>query len=203
MINIDGWIVQEAEKGTLTLEDDEDAISAMLHYFYHFDYVSDGSLKKGLLPVILDIRVFVIADKYMVYPLRDIAFGNIRTRLASEWDSEAFPTAIKEVYALDPVYEDFLKPEIMSMIASRRELLAGREQYKAFHNLMRELNDFAADAAIAVAASGIAGVGKIYKCPSCKGVFSVQPKYSSIGCPNPMCYTAHPLDWWTKQEVKD
>lgn len=204
---------QEAKNNTITLssEDDEAAISSMINYLYHFDYSVDNS-QTAPPPLLQHIRIFTVADKYLIPSLRDMASEKIRARLATDWNTDTFAMAIREVYALDPVHKDMLMPGILGTVASHRELLvAGEGKYTAFRNTLRDLDGFAADALIAVAEAGpVKAPFKKYRCPGCKNTFSISIQPDELRCPfgkhcnasnGTIASTTRPVSWWSSYLV--
>ena len=173
----------------------------MIHYFYHCDYTRII----GPHAVAHDIRVFVIADKYFVLPLRDMALRNIQKVLEDNWNTNALPHAIREIYELDSAYGDVLKPEVMKVILHHKELITKPDKYKGFHAELRGSNDFAADAAIAVTAAlrnRSRGSPKAkYKCPVCLKFFVLPDGLSAICCPYSDCQNPSDPAWWEKHQL--
>ena len=126
------------------------AVAAMMFWFYHFKYDSK-SLDEGLSPVILDIRTFVIADKYFIAPLRENAFTGILKCLNLGWDKDTLPEAIDEIYSLEPTHKDMLKSAVTSILLAHPELLRDRQKYAKFHEVFDKPSGFSQDVAIAYA----------------------------------------------------
>lgn len=180
--------MQEAQDNTITLSDDDDAgaISAMIHYLYHFGYKSDLS-ETAPSPVIQDIRLFVVADKYLIPPLREKALRNIQGCFKVEWHTDTFPSAIREIYGLAPMHKDMLKPEVIQTVTRFRELFPDQDgQYGAFQKLLQDLPDFAAEAAMAIARLPILRTAVqtyMFKCPTCDKKFCIAGNSSNFRCP--------------------
>jgi len=75
---------QEAKSGKVVLkEDDPHVVAAMLHYLYHLDYVDEGY--GDWAPMILDYKLYVMADKYQIEALQALAKDKFLKRVASQW----------------------------------------------------------------------------------------------------------------------
>lgn len=157
----------------------------MIHFLYHFDYQVDTS-EDAPMAILQDIRLFLAADKYLVQPLRKLALKNIRSRLRTEWNTEAFSAAIREIYTLFPTQKDMLKPEIIKILKRHRELLQNTDAiYGALESALRELGEFAADAAIALAEPMLGRYrAQAFKCPSCDTTFCVPIYKASFAAPS-------------------
>ena len=180
------------------MEDDEDAVAAMIHYFYHFDYENDQTDATAF-----DIAVLIVADKYMIPPLRRMASHEIAERLLKEWGKESsrpFAEAIQAIYSLDTPYKDMLKPSVMEVIKDHRALFRNSEKYAAFHDALRKVDGLGADVAVAIASdSRLPDKSSFLRCPqsNCATAFAVDVGRSeSICCPR--CGARKRLTdlWW-------
>ena len=89
----------------------------MLHYFYHFDY-ADEIEGGGMAPILLNMHVLSLADRYMVDSLQKLAMDKFTKRALEDWTSDAFGDALKEIY--DPKTEigklDVLKAMMLEVV---------------------------------------------------------------------------------------
>ncbi|KAI9828220.1 MAG: hypothetical protein M1819_006810 [Sarea resinae] len=89
-----------------------------------------------------DVRMFAIADKYLIPTLRDVVFRTIKARLDRKWKVHDFCSAVKEAYLL----RGSTIPELTEFIASnafrRRNKL---HEHQAFDELIAEVGLFARD----------------------------------------------------------
>lgn len=61
--------MQKKEKNEIKLDDDPQAIEAMLSYMYKLDYGDYSNSQEHVAAIVLDAKVFVVADKYFIKPL--------------------------------------------------------------------------------------------------------------------------------------
>jgi len=80
----------------------------MLCYFYKFDY-DDCAGPDDVEPIIRDVRMFAIADKYFIAPLKTLAAEKFAKRAELEWNTDHFANAIAEVCTIVPEHEDALR----------------------------------------------------------------------------------------------
>lgn len=190
--------------------DDPNAVSALMHYFYHFEYKSVFHAGPDVAPVSVDVRIYVIADKYFVRPLQEQAKANITARLRTQWATSLFSDAIVDIYSLDPAYRDELKGIILEQVKQHPELFNVPDKYPHFHDALREAKEFAADAASVLATAAncnwdlCPAVG--YKCPGCNSIIALSRKWPEVGnftisCPFG-CYVGLDLTFWGKHKVR-
>ena len=85
--------VQEAKEGKIDLKDENpEVVDVMLHYFYHFDYSDEK--EGGMAPILLDIYVFAMAEKYFVEPLQKLATEKFNARAYVYWRPNLLPSKI-------------------------------------------------------------------------------------------------------------
>ncbi|KGO37196.1 Uncharacterized protein PEX1_065780 [Penicillium expansum] len=91
----------ETADNTIQLNDDDPrAIEAMIHFMYGIDYDSSGNELGRISPMIFNVRLYQVADKYFVPRLKQRAkekFGQIARTC---WEMDDFPVAIAEAYHL-------------------------------------------------------------------------------------------------------
>jgi len=87
----------ETKTGRMSLhEEDPRAVEAMIQYLYTLEYISTTT---GLLSqIILDVRVYVLADKYLVPGLREWAAQSFNDNAFDLWFTPDFLAAVREVY---------------------------------------------------------------------------------------------------------
>lgn len=149
------------------------AIPAMIHYLYHFEYSCCLDESENAAPFVLQyFRVFIVADKYLLYPLREEALKDVRAMLRSEWRTESFPLAIRYIYSLDAAYKDTLKREILGVVAEHSDLLVD-DKFRAFQTTLADLEEFDGDVMAC----------KRFRCPGCTKVFSIAAGQTFFRCP--------------------
>ncbi|KAK4901663.1 hypothetical protein LTR27_001435 [Elasticomyces elasticus] len=100
--DLDGPI--EAETGVITLkEDDPSAVAAMLDYVYNFDYPDDANHDntESISPILFNLQVYVLADKYDIPHLGRIAESKFCQRANEDWKDAAFAEAAALVFIED------------------------------------------------------------------------------------------------------
>ncbi|KAK5679749.1 hypothetical protein LTS10_007697 [Elasticomyces elasticus] len=95
---------QEAQTGVITLkEDDPSAVAAMLDYVYNFDYPDDANHDntEPISPILFNLQVYVLADKYDIPYLGRIAESKFCQRATEDWKDAAFAEAAAFVFMED------------------------------------------------------------------------------------------------------
>lgn len=195
---------REGQEGTIHLNDDDPiVIESLIHYLYHFEYVEFAKERSGLDSISMDIKMFIVADKYFVASLRTIAARNFEKHAGAVWNTQAFFDGVKEVYGhFGEDGSNELKDAIISIVkAHTKELFSTENGYSCFLAVLGRSSGFGKDVAIALAVGFPSG--KCYKCPECKGVFSIHSDMRRLVCPNSTCQqAAENRAWWAKYEVK-
>lgn len=92
---------QESIQGFINLEEDEPSVvQAMLHYMYKSDYYDNHSRKPDdRSPLLFNLQVFVLADKYQVEGLKVAAAEKIQRILANgdSWTHVDFVPALRMI----------------------------------------------------------------------------------------------------------
>jgi hypothetical protein len=57
---------QTEEKNTIKLDDEPQVIESMLNYMYTSDYGDFSNSQEHVCALVLDVKVFVLADKYFI-----------------------------------------------------------------------------------------------------------------------------------------
>ena len=70
----------------------------MMHYFYHFDYDDEGH--GDLSPMVLNIKLFAMAQFYLADSLKTLAKDKLVTRVATQWEHSSFADAIKLAFSM-------------------------------------------------------------------------------------------------------
>lgn len=202
---------QEARERMIELADDEpQTVDAMISYLYTREYFH-GSFKDGVTPIVLDARVFTIADKYFIPKLKDLAATKFKKRAIAEWDSADFANAVEEIYLAGPAEDRRLHGIVLDVIQGHaKELSKVPETYQRFHGVLVSVGEFSADAFKALALGHTckekaAKKVNTYQCPACSTRFAVDLGPSYIGrnfsCPIG-CYGQQSTGWWASRTVK-
>lgn len=176
-------------------------VEGLLYYMYNFDYGDHGNSPDHVTALVLNVRMFALADKYLIESLKTLSADKFEARAAAEWQTPAFASAIAEVYGIIPDHETRLKRVVLHEVNKHKSELFGQSpDFKKFRKVMRDNAAFAADVAECLTADKHT-TAKTYKCPSQREVFSVDvPEGVRFGCPAG-CYTDQPLSWWQKYIV--
>lgn len=193
-----GGEFKEAKESKVDLKDDDpQAVEGLIHYCYNFDYPDHINGQAGVSPLVLDIRVFAIADKYFVEPLKQLAIKKFETRVKTEWDTAAFADAAGEVYQSTAQGPNPLKSIVVSTVKEHSTgLLDESKQDSQFLKILSTTTAFGADVSIALAKPSDTST-KLFKCPSCACVFHCESRLGKrFTCPN-SCYGFHDEQWWS------
>ncbi|GAD93082.1 BTB/POZ domain protein [Paecilomyces variotii No. 5] len=140
----------EAETGVITLSDDEpEIVDYLIHYFYHHTFddkdapphippheqrservrLFSGESKADKPVRIPDsLKVYAIADKYMVSTLRVLAHTRFEHWCAVNWHTESFLLCVREIYERKTGnYEDLHDSVLIPMVNKIEDLLHHRQ----------------------------------------------------------------------------
>ncbi|KXT07780.1 hypothetical protein AC579_4303 [Pseudocercospora musae] len=179
------------------LDDDPQVIEAMLYYLYNFDYGDFSNSPEHVSAIVMDVKMFIIADKYNIKTLMDLAAEKFEVRCREQWREAGFADAIKEVYTAVPGHDDRLKRTIIDIVQENAvQLFDGNNEVSPnFARTARELAEFSADMSKILAIEGT-GSMQTYKCPSGGEVFYMStPTPKNFGCPSG-CYGSQTQSWW-------
>ena len=115
-------------------DDDPEVVDVMLYYFYHFDY-DDAKEGSSVQPIILDLHLFVIADKYFIKPLQEMAKDKFLYRANSEWGSTAFADAVQDIYAMEAESATMLKWIVLDIVKEHAAELFGDKGCSYFQDI--------------------------------------------------------------------
>jgi len=170
----------------------------MLHYLYNFCYGGYDNKLGHVAPIVLDVRVFAIADKYLIGPLKELAVQKFTQRAEAEWESDDFVAAVTEVYTIIPEHDDALHRVVIVVVKEHAAALFAESRGGNFEKAMREANGLGHDIAKALAALKEEPGFKKYRCPSCDLNFAVSgAQCSTFACPRGCCGQYSPL-WWAR-----
>ncbi|KAK4561415.1 hypothetical protein LTR86_004732 [Recurvomyces mirabilis] len=158
-----------------------------------------------------NVRVFTIADKYFIEPLKVYAASKFQPRATGEWKSPEFAQAIEKLYTAGPPKDRSLRNMVLSVVRDNvDELYGNKDQYAAFHKIISSIGDFAADVAESLATVNILPKNlrqsQAYQCPSCSTEFVVklnaQKGQTSFDCLC-HCYNKQTPEWWNKHKLEE
>lgn len=140
---------------------------------YTFDYTGSGNNQERASPMILNVEVYSIADRYAIGALKSRAKEKFDKAVKTCWNMDDFAHAITEVYSSTPSTDRGLRDTVVEVARKNISTLLGKED---FRNVLEETVGFAADVIQLMEQSENASVVK-YHCPSCDGDWnaSLQP----------------------------
>jgi hypothetical protein len=200
---------QEAKEGKINLDNDEpEAVEAMLHYMYHGSYVDPGNAPQDIAPILLDVRMFIIADKYFIKPLKSVTRAKFAQHCADEWKSADFALAIREIYATELSDTSVKDIAIKTIREHTGEFFTDRDTYEGIHKAMRDIPAFGADVLGELAATKY-DFGNLLKwklkCPNCQSDFYVGvPAANSnfrFSCPKGDNIN-QTISWWSSYRIQ-
>ncbi|KAJ9194390.1 hypothetical protein DTO164E3_5368 [Paecilomyces variotii] len=175
---------KEAEENVVRLnEDDPRAVEAMVHFMYGFNYNNSGSEHGRVSPMLLNVKVYQVADKYDIPKLKAQAKENFTVAINKCWEMDDFPTAIEDAYSTTTSADRGLRDPLVSLSLEHIDILLDNEDFK---QALRNTLGFAADLVQRNAK------GKLYLCPCCTNEFYVGASSSFRYCP--LC-SLESTDW--------
>lgn len=178
---------------------------------YHFDYNEEHNIESGVAPLILDISMIALAEKYLVQPLVALAREKFTARVFTEWDSDAFAQAIGEIYTSENGSVAAMKSVMIDTVQQHAQELFTDDKYASFQHMVKDAGDFLFDFSKANAATTAAKRNKDfarndvtwYKCPgwACSrnvSIFAISntvAKSLRFSCPL-RCSVEQDQDFW-------
>ncbi|KAF2803436.1 uncharacterized protein BDZ99DRAFT_526784 [Mytilinidion resinicola] len=152
---------KESADGAIRLEgDDVSAVEAMPQFMYTVDYDASGSAKNSASPMVFNVKVYSIADKYDVPALKSQARQKFETTVETCWNMDDFPDAVAEVYNSTLSIDRGLRNVLVDAACKHISELLSKQR---FRDILGETVGFASDIAQLLAKGR-----KKYQCPSCK-----------------------------------
>ena len=133
------------------LDDDPDAVDAMISYFYRLDYgmgwidlsrigedkaaetatpkaAADSTLLSPARPILVaHARVYMLAKKYFITGLKALALRKFTTSVCNRFDPDDFLHAMQQVYLSTSDNKDGLRAVVVSTLYKHRYLLDQKE----------------------------------------------------------------------------
>ena len=167
----------------MKLEDDSaSAVHAMLQFMYTFDFDSSGNDLERMSPMLFDVEVYSLAEKYDVSPLKLLTQDKFRKAVETCWDMDDFAQTVVAVYSSTPSTDRGLRDTIAEVT---RDHIATLLEKCLFKEVLEVTAGFAADV-IQLMASGSAK--KKYRCPNCgsnwEAVIAPSTHYVCQNCRN-------------------
>jgi len=129
--------------------DDPRLVEALIRYCYGLGYGNRFIHGTDQASMLWDLRVCVIADKYLAASLMQTAWEVFSVRSEFRWDSPEFVEAVAEVYATT-IEGSALRKSIVRTVCNHTSLLDGNRSNTAFLKVLRETPDFGVDILIAM-----------------------------------------------------
>jgi speckle-type POZ protein len=171
--------IQESS-GTMTLKgDDEYAVAAMLKFMYTSDYDSNGRAESSSSPMVFNVEVYQIADKYLVPALKSLAERNCQETFGACWDADDFPDAIAQIYSLPDTSDQGLRAMVVEVVREHSKQLITKPK---FCDILKETTEFASDLATCMITESERDLVK-NRCTRCTQTFkATPPKRESYYC---------------------
>ncbi|KUL81280.1 hypothetical protein ZTR_10828, partial [Talaromyces verruculosus] len=135
----------EANENDIALQDDDPcAIQAMIHFMYGFDYDSSGSEHSRASPMLFNVKVYQIADKFVVPQLKQKAKEKFETIVQTCWKMDDFPVAIAEAYTCTPKTDRGLREPLVKISMDHMDELLKKD---AFVDVLENTIGFSSDLA--------------------------------------------------------
>lgn len=178
-------------------DDDPEAVVAMIHFMYGFDYEPISRERCQISPMPFHVSVYQVADKYDVPRLKEHARRKFASALKTCWTMDDFPATILDAYSTTLPTDRGLRDLIVSICLEYLDKLLKKDNFKA---ILEEAPGFAVD----LIQHRRYAESTSYNCPSCTGVWRIQlpnPRKTFEYCP--LCGT-HNKTWWryVKQDLK-
>ncbi|TRX89369.1 hypothetical protein FHL15_009806 [Xylaria flabelliformis] len=136
---------KESKDGkTVTLEEVEvDVVKAMIQFMYHFDY----NCPEGVSTLLFDVKVYSIADRYIIPSLKDYALAKVENAFDLSPDPAIFPTNLlltvsSEVYSSTPESDRGLRDVVAEAFHKNLNRL---ENSATFRTTLHEIPGLAVD----------------------------------------------------------
>ncbi|KAL4777963.1 hypothetical protein BJX76DRAFT_363185 [Aspergillus varians] len=158
-------------------EDDPRAIEAMIYFLYGFNYDSSGSDQGRTSPMLFNVKVYQIGDKYGVPKLKAEAKEKFSVAIKTCWEMDDFPIAIASAYSTTASTDRGLRDLLVSTSLEHINDLLKNDDFK---QTLRETLGFAADL---VQNQGHQVSTTTYHCPNCMNNWGIQSTINAQYCP--------------------
>ncbi|KAI6843921.1 hypothetical protein KC340_g412 [Hortaea werneckii] len=119
---------KETGKSRIEVHDDPEAFSVLVHYLYNFTLPESTSRDSRSKPAFA-VRLYAIADKYNVEPLRDMAAQRLRKTIEVH-AVPAFVEAIRMVDELTPPSDKTLWKIVVPFMTGNITFLLGQQDFR-------------------------------------------------------------------------
>ena len=114
----------------------------MLRFIYTFDYDNSGSDSERTSPILFNVEVYTIAEKYGVLLLKLQAKKKFEKAVKTCWDIDDISPAITEIYGSTPATDRGLRDAVVKI--SREHICALLKKH-AFRAVLEETTGVAAN----------------------------------------------------------
>jgi len=157
----------------------------MIHFFYGFNYDSSGSDQGRTSPMLFNVKVYQIGDKYGIPSLKEQAKEKFSVAITTCWEMDDFPVAIASAYSTTSSADRGLRDLLVSTSLEHINDLLKNDDFK---QVLRETLGFAADL---VQSQDHKIRMTIYYCPNCANSWGLQSSGKVKHCP--LC--SYSVDW--------
>jgi hypothetical protein len=135
----------------------------MLHFMYRFDYDGSGNDQGRVSPMLFNVKVYGIADKYEIWALQLLAEKKFAKAVRTCWDMDDFAHVVSEIYSSTPSTDRGLRDIVVDIAHENIEALLEKDD---FLGVLEGTAGFAADVTQLLAQKKRLSNRK-YKCPYC------------------------------------
>lgn len=164
-------------------EDDFRVVEAMLHFMYRFDYDGSGNDQGRVSPMLFNVQVYGIADKYGILALKSVAKEKFDKAVRTCWDMDDFAHVITEIYSSTPPTDRGLRGIVVDVAHEHIRALLEKDD---FRGVLEETAGFAADVTQLMAQEAISPTVRKYRCPNCanqwEAVLSSKSTFFCLRC---------------------
>lgn len=120
---------------TITLTDEED-VHEPLANIHKYGIPGRGDSQPALFS---SVRVYAIADKYDIPPLKDLARQRFGDWAETNWDCVEFPAMVKEVFESTPSTDRGLREVVFELVTNHVDVLLKKEYFRSVTEGIGEL----------------------------------------------------------------
>lgn len=200
-----GGSFKEAHEGKIVVGDDDPQITkALIYYLYFFDYEELTTRYKDVAPIVLDVKMHAIADKYFVEPLKQLATAKFEARAKQAWSMPAFAATVSEIYETSSKDDEPIKAVALETIRFHSdELLSKTGKSPSFLQVLCHTAELGGDLATSLPNRDRI---KKYKCPNgnCRRTLQASSISSfRLQCSSCQYNIPNILAWWSTYEIKE
>ena len=152
----------------------------MIHFMYGFDYDSSGGDHSRVSPMLFNVNVYQVADKYGVLKLKQRAKEKFEKIIEACWGMDDFPLTITEAYSSTPKTDRGLRDPLIRTALKHIEHLQKTED---FVQVLEETVGFSADIfQYSISQSTNPSLTK-YRCWNCDNQWQLENSVSLVYCP--------------------